>query len=243
MPSKKAPATKPSATVTPPPAAMFDTDPAATPAPAEPVEPDTSSEATIAEPEAPVSAEGPVDEQPAPAGEAVAAPADEARTEPETETREPEQPLEGSGEQGSDPEPALADEAAPSDTSVRVRLGQVEGLLHRVPIDDVQAQFPNFADRIVTLQGSPSIANLQQRMLATEGRCAPVVVTIDHEERVLAPLAGIESVAAALNIGLSHVFVIMIDAEDAGDAQRHCVDNAQGQPLSSKTDCYQVIPA
>lgn len=210
MPSKKAPATKPSATVTPPPAAMFDTDPAATPAPAEPVEPDTSSEATVAEPEAPASAESPVDEQPAPAGDAVAAP---------------------------------ADEAAPSDAPIRVRLGQVEGLLHRVPIGDVQAQFPNFADRIETLQGSPSIANLQQRMLATEGRCAPIVITANHEERIVAPLAGIESVAAALNIGLSHVFVVMIDAEDADQAQRHCVANANGQPLSSKTDCYQVIPA
>ena len=139
--------------------------------------------------------------------------------------------------------PAVDAVAAPSDAPVKVRLGQVEGLLHRIPISDVQAQFPNFVDRIAALQGSPSIANLQQRMLATEGRCAPIIVTINREAKVLAPLAGIESVAAALNIGLSHVFVIMIDAGDADTAQRHCVANAQGQPLSSKNDCYQPLAA
>ncbi len=120
-----------------------------------------------------------------------------------------------------------------SGTSKRVRMGPVEGRLYRVPIDVVQELLGReLQERVVTLRSSPAIQDLQGRMRATDGHCAPVVMTAEGDQ---APVHfhGVDSVAAALNVGLTHVDVVTIDPGDAGAAQSWLAQKAS-QAANSK---------
>jgi hypothetical protein len=210
--------------------ALFD---AADPAPAA-VEPAPSSEASEATSEGPASPEPAAIEQ-APTSKPDPAPG----VQPEQQQAVDEAPTGAVPEPPADPAPAAVRE--PSDFPKRVRLGQVEGLLYRVPLQAVQLLLSGSADRIEVGRSSPSIAQLQERMRVTEGQCAPVVMSQKSPEDLPLLLAGVESVSCALNLGLTEVYVLTIPEEEAGQAQRHLADNAQGLPLSSKTDCYQLV--
>lgn len=95
--------------------------------------------------------------------------------------------------------------------------------------------------RIATLQSSPTIADLQVRMRASEGRCAPIFFTMaEHDERPYL-FAGIEAVAAAINLDLPVLSVVTIASEDAGAAQQHLARKANGRPASSQEDVLEVI--
>lgn len=131
---------------------------------------------------------------------------------------------------------------APSAPPTRVRLGRVYGTLHRVPLEAVQALTAECGSRIVSLQGSPAIANLQKRMRATEGRCAPIVFTLAEGDTEPKLFSGLESVAAAMNLGLELVFVVVIDAGDAGAAQSFLASWANGGSADPMGDMVEVIP-
>lgn len=112
------------------------------------------------------------------------------------------------------PEPAVS-----SDGPEKVRLGQVEGLLSRVPVETVQAILGEPAlERLGHLRSSESIHDLQRRMRVTDGRCAPMIFT-DNGEQAPILFSGIDSFAAAINLGLRNISVITISPTDASAAQ------------------------
>lgn len=212
-------------------------------------QPEPQAPQTPAEPVQPAAAEGEaLFDPPAPPAPVEPAPSTES-SEPESkepvspEPAAPEPAPEPQAPEPDDAEPAEPDQAEqePSDFPIGVRLGQVEGLLHRVPIETVQRMFAGYGDRIEAGQSSPSIAKLQERMRASEGRCTPVVAAVHEDREVMEALAGVEAISAALSLGINHVFVITVASDDARVVQRHLAANAGGQPLSSETDCYQVV--
>lgn len=238
-------ATKPTPTPAPTGESMFDdTPPAPIPAEQPPVESAAPGQASdtpadmqegvqdeeaAKEPEAP---KGPVSaEQPAP-------PPEEITPEPAApEPQAPQQPVGADTSEGS----VQAAERSSSGAPTRVRLGRVEGALHRVPLEVVQMLVAESGSRIATLQSSPSIADLQNRMRVSEGRCAPIFFTMAEGDERPYLLAGIEAVAAAINLDLATLSVVTIDAGDAGAAQQHLATKANGRPASSQEDVLELI--
>jgi hypothetical protein len=132
-----------------------------------------------------------------------------------------------------EPEAPAGEPIAPSADPERVTIGQTEGLQYRLPVEVVRAILGEGAEeRVDVLRTSTSIAALQKRMRASDGRCTPMIFTSDHPDTVPALFAGLEIMAAALNLGLSHVSVITIRTEDAGAVQSHVahmlIHQAQG---------------
>lgn len=117
-------------------------------------------------------------------------------------------------EQTAEPEAEPKGDATSSTVPATVRLGAVEGLVRRMSVGDVQASLPKWADRIGMLRGSASVLDLQKRMRATEGRCAPI--TIDDTGELL---AGVEAIACALELDLAELTVISVSGGDVGAAQ------------------------
>ncbi|HEV2080415.1 MAG TPA: hypothetical protein VGR19_11045 [Allosphingosinicella sp.] len=119
--------------------------------------------------------------------------------------------------------PPPATEPPPAASSVgpeRVRLGTAEGELHRVSIEVVQAILGEEAlERVGHLLGSASVHDLQKRMRATDGRCTPMIFTNNGPEKAPTLFSGLESFAAAKNIGLAEVSVITIEPTDVGAVQ------------------------
>lgn len=168
-----------------------------------------------------VSTEGPTTSDGAPAGdgnreEAPASPA----------------PAPAHQDEGDKPE---ADAPAPTATSQEVRLGHITCVQNRVPTEVVQELLADRAERVGILRSSPTIADLQERLRASEGRCAPIFFTMDETDEEPKLISGIETLAAALNLGLSAVSVVMIPAGDAGAAQA-ILASQNARPQSAETD-------
>lgn len=109
---------------------------------------------------------------------------------------------------------------APSADPVKVRLGHVDGVLHRIPIEVVQAILGQPAlERVEFLRGSGSIDGLQKRMRVTDGRCAPMIFTSDDETKPPVLLANLDSLAAAINLGQRELSVVTVSDRDAGTIQ------------------------
>lgn len=211
--------------------------------------------------EAPVEqAETPADDKPAAAPDGAEPKAEEGAPAPTAEEGEELfDELFGGGEGGPVPEdqaapaadaeaplPDPADQPAPSVTSTRIMLGLVEGQLYRVPIDVVQSLLGSEAhDRINVLRSNPtSILALQDRMRATDGRCAPVFFTAPDDATVAPTIfSGIESVAAGLELGLRHLAVITVDPEDAGALQSYLVHSRSGAPAETEDDLVRRVNA
>lgn len=119
-----------------------------------------------------------------------------------------------------DPGPAVHSDGEHSSVApTEVRLGQVTGLLHRLPLSDVLAYADPFAEKIEAMKFSANVQALQSRMRVSEGRCAPVYFTMNDDFEPEHLLAGDDALSAAKAIGLETVFVVLIDPEDAGPAQ------------------------
>jgi hypothetical protein len=141
------------------------------------------------------------------------------------------------------PEPE-AEPVAPSADPERVTIGQTEGLQYRLPVEVVRAILGEGAEeRVDVLRTSTSIAALQKRMRASDGRCTPMIFTSDHPDTVPALFAGLEIMAAALNLGLSHVSVITIRTEDAGAVQSHVAHMLITKPKESEDDLIWRVHA
>lgn len=123
-----------------------------------------------------------------------------------------------------------------SDAPASVQLGQAEGLLHRMETAKVQDLLIDWASGIATLRGSPVIFPLCERMRATEGRCAPLYFQRSEDGEQLFLLAGLDAFAAALDLGLSQVFVVIVDPEHVGAAHHHLATQAAAPPPTVEDD-------
>lgn len=135
---------------------------------------------------------------------------------------------------------SAADE--PSAEAEIVRIGPVEGRIQRVSVGIVQGLLGSeLRKRVEVLQRQPSIEPVRERMRATDGRATPVYFAAGSAENDPPTLiSGVEAVAAALDLGVDHIFVILIPRGDVGAAQSHIVAMAQKpqQPEDSEDDLY-----
>jgi hypothetical protein len=122
----------------------------------------------------------------------------------------------------------LAGKASSADPE-RVQLGGVYGTLTTMPTGDVHDRLHILHERIEALRGSASIADLEKRMRASDGRCAPVYLTIDDDGEILGCLAGVDVLAAAMNMDAENVSVILIAQGDADAAQPHLAGRGSGR--------------
>lgn len=194
--------------------------PATEEAQAEPVTGDgTASTSETPAPETP-AAEGAEQEQTAPAA---------------TEAEEPEAPIEEAPAPATapaaDPSEQPAEAASPAEP-IAVQIGHVRGMQHQVPLGDVQALLPEWVDRIEALRNSPSIASLEAQMRASEGRCAPVVFTQTDPTEKPHLFSGIEVVAAAINLGLPLLSVVVVAPGETGALQPILVAQSQAKPAN-----------
>ena len=239
QPAKPKQETAPAAPAPTPPAppeqSMFDETPPAPPAAEQPpVERVVSSDPPAAPADAPASAE---EEGVAEAPQGAEDPAPPAPSAPEPAPA-PETAPAAQDNGNAEGKAAGAD---PSGSPTRVRLGRVEGALHRVPLEVVQMLVAESGSRIETLRTSPSIADLQARMRATEGRCAPIVFTMAEGDDHPRLFAGVEAIAAAINLALPTVYVITIASGDAGAAQQHLASRANERSASTLDEVFETI--
>ncbi len=188
-------------------------------APVQPTpEPAPETAVSDAAQEAPASAEPVVT---APAEEPVA----EAPAEAQAAAPEPLPPAEPVAlEPAPEPAPETVKEEIPAEpvSPEPFRLGQVEGLLHRLDMGVVLTIVGQSAlDRIAAMSGDAAVLNLQEQVVDTEGQCAPPIFTVadgDDRPRIF---SGYETIAAAVNAGMTHLHVVTIHAGDAGAAQTY----------------------
>lgn len=121
-----------------------------------------------------------------------------------------------------------ADEAPKqsSDAPTEVRLGQVTGLLHRMPLSTVLSYADTFAEKIEAMTFTSRVQDLQSRMRVSEGRCAPVYFTINDDFEPEHLIAGDDALSAAKAIGLEQVYVVLLYPEDAGAIQSYLAGKA-----------------
>ncbi|WP_420136747.1 hypothetical protein [Sphingomonas sp.] len=117
-----------------------------------------------------------------------------------------------------------------------VRLGHVEGVLHRIPISLVLDLAASSLERIRSLQGSLAVRDLNDKVLATEGRCAPVIFAMSEDGKTPYLFSGIETIAAAMNVELDHLVVLVIAAADAGAAQSYLAQVPHNKPTPQSDD-------
>lgn len=174
-------------------------------------------------------------------------PKEEREAAPAAPAPEPEPKDEGTkAEQPS--EPAASGEA-PEDAAVEpvgvetVRIGAVEGRLNRVPIGAVLSLLGEDAQAHVDhLRSKPATLELQERFRATEGRCAPIVVTqIGDEPPVF--FHGFLQLAAARNLGLEVVPVVIIAPGDTGAVQSQLAHQLISKPEEPDDDLIWRVTA
>jgi hypothetical protein len=138
---------------------------------------------------------------------------------------------------GETTEPPVVDEPVEtSDAPIPVRLGQARGLLHRMPVDVVLSLLPDFAEGIATLSQSGAVRGLQERMLATEGQCAPVYFTMKHGDSQPRLMDGVQTMAAAVAAGLEKVSVVIVPHSLSEEAHRFICEQAQPAPSADDED-------
>lgn len=140
-----------------------------------------------------------------------------------------------------EPERASATDE-PSAEAETVQLGSVTGRIQKVAVGIVQRLLGlELRKRVGVLQGQPSIESVRERMRATDGRATPVIFAAGSAENEPPTLiSGVEAVAAALDLGIKQIFVILIPGGEVGAAQSHIVAMAQKpqQPEDSEDDLY-----
>ncbi len=146
------------------------------------------------------------------------------------------------------PEPvANADTAAEPPVSAEpsiIRLGLVEGELHRMPLADVLVHLDAFQGRIALITETSAVLDLQKRMRATEGRCAPIYFSTDDDGELEHLVQGVEAVAAAIALPLSSVFVVKVAHGDVGALQSYLAAQQAGNtPTTSEDDLLMAVNA
>lgn len=115
--------------------------------------------------------------------------------------------------EGQDKAPAKAEENPASARQLdKVVLGGVECAAENAPIDTVTDLLsPEGLARVEALRGLPSTGVLSARVRETDGRCAPVAISLDAEG-VPSLFDGYDVIAAAKDAGMERVFVIAVPA-------------------------------
>jgi hypothetical protein len=169
----------------------------------------------------------------------------------EGEAEQPEQVPEPIAEAPApEPEPVVASappSSEPEQSSVGpvdVLLGRTRGVLHRVPRGVVQTILgASTMQRVETLRVSSSIVDLQKRMRASDGRCAPMIFTAEGGEGdVPVVFSGLDAFAAAINLALPLVSVVTIKPGDAGAMQSWLVQQ-RTKPAEQEDDLLHRVHA
>jgi len=119
-----------------------------------------------------------------------------------------------------------------------VRYAGVEGFMRRVPMDVVKAVLGRELWNRASSMQSSLVSDLQTRMRATDGRCAPMIFTVDdinNPEELPKLFAGLEIVAAAIAYGARRMFVVILPASGASFVQG-MVASAYHQMKDKPTD-------
>lgn len=98
-------------------------------------------------------------------------------------------------------------------------IGGVSGELTLMPLADVQALFPDFGERLALIRTTDLVQRLQQRVGATDGRCAPIFCSLSADEKDVHLFSGLDTLAAAMNLGLDRVAVVVMPAGELGGIQ------------------------
>lgn len=118
------------------------------------------------------------------------------------------------------PAPRPSDEASIA-TLELVNVNGIQGVGSLVPIEHVMGLLGRPAlDRIAILRNSTAISDLSKRMIDTDGRCAPTYFT------GASFFHGYEALAAAIDSGMSSVFVIVVPPDGATQLQQTLVAEA-----------------
>lgn len=111
--------------------------------------------------------------------------------------------------------------ATPSDDKV-VMIGHLEGVQRLIPIDVLEELLADQASRVALLRGSDEVRRLQKRVGATEGRCAPIFLTkknLEDKSEQPALFDGLFTLAAALNLDMPHVAVVILPSTNVSEVQ------------------------
>jgi hypothetical protein len=100
-----------------------------------------------------------------------------------------------------------------------VTYGDVEGVQTLLLVADVEVLLADWQGRIASLRGSDEVRQLQARVSATDGRCAPIFFTQAPGEDVVHLFDGLRTFAAALDAGLERIAVVILPADKVGEVQ------------------------
>lgn len=94
-----------------------------------------------------------------------------------------------------------------------VLIGHVEGVAERKPVEDVLGLLGQDAlERIAYLRSSAAISALAERVRATDGRCAPVILIDDGDG--LTFFHGFDAIAAAQALGDNDCCVVRVPSDE-----------------------------
>lgn len=167
--------------------------------------------------------------------------AEPTQDEPAVPSEEASDPASADAEPEAETPPAVVE--TPSDEPTELRLGQAIGLLHRMPLSEVQTHLEAFQGKIAALEFSPAVRDLQPRMRATEGRCAPIYFVGDDDGEPEFLIHGVEAIAAAQGLGLETVSVVVIRHGDAGAVQSYLASQANTAPANPEDDLVMAVTA
>lgn len=136
----------------------------------------------------------------------------------------------------SPPETAAVGE--PTAEAELVKLGPVTGRIEKTAIGIVHGILgAEMRERIGVLQWHASVKSVEERLRASDGRATPVIFAAGRAENEPPSLiSGVEAVAAALNLGVEHVFVIIVAAEDVGAVQSYLVETARAKDPTEESE-------
>lgn len=98
-----------------------------------------------------------------------------------------------------------------------IQIGHLTGVQRMIPVNVLEGLLVNQATRIALLRGSDDVRRLQKRVSATDGRCAPVFLTkvsMDDKEEEPKLFDGLLTIAAALNLDMKKVAVVILPSND-----------------------------
>lgn len=95
--------------------------------------------------------------------------------------------------------------------------GDAEAVM--LPIGDVEALLGDFQERLVDFRGDRANRMLQKRVRATDGRCAPIFFTECPISEEVTLFAGLETIGAALDLGMAEVPVVILTPKQAQELQ------------------------
>jgi hypothetical protein len=151
-------------------------------------------------------------------------PADGQEPAPETPAEEPapeepSEPSEPETDEGDEPEDDGEEVQAPETGDEDFTIAGVTAPLRLIPIDLVMDLLGDSQSRVDAIQRMPETQRLHARVSATDGRCAPIFFTQADESDYPALFAGLPTLAAAINLGMEAVAVVIMPSDRAGEAQ------------------------